>query len=209
MGSLQYFLSGLLLSLSAVALACSGDDLSGPTTGSIEVTTATSGAEVDPDGYIVQVDADQPQPIGSSSTFRSASVSPGNHTIRLAGMASNCALAGDNPRPVTIAAGETTAVLFQAICSVTTGRIAITTVTTGTGQDPDGYTLRIDGGGQQSIGLNASLEIIAVSGPHSVALRDVAANCNIQGKNPRKVVVSSRSRSSADFVINCSVPEVR
>ena len=60
-----------------------------------------------------------------------------------------------------------------------------------------------------SIGLNASLEISAVSGPHSVALRDVAANCNVQGKDPRKVVVSSGGRSSADFVISCSVPEVR
>jgi hypothetical protein len=77
-------------------------------------------------------------------------------------------------------------------------------MTTGAGQDPDGYILRIDGGQQQSIGLNGSLEISAVSGAHSVALREVAANCNIQGKNPRKVVVSSGRRSSAEFVITCS-----
>jgi hypothetical protein len=206
MGYFQYLLGGLLLSLSAVALACSGNDLAGPTTGSLVVTTATTGSEVDFDGYIIQMDAEQPQPIGSSSSFHSASVSPGSHTLRLAGMASNCALAGDNPRPVTITAGETTAVLFQLICSVTTGRIAITTLTTGAGQDPDGYILRIDGGQQQSIGLNASLEISAISGPHSVALREVPANCNIQGKNPRKVVVSPDHRSSAEFVISCSVP---
>ena len=209
MGYFRYFLSHLLLSLSAVALACSGGDLAGPTTGSLEVTTTTTGAEVDPDGYIVQVDAEDRLTIGASSSFRSAGVTPGNHNIRLAGMASNCALEGDNPRPVTIAAGETTAVLFQVICSVTTGKIDITTVTTGAGQGPDGYTLRIDGGEGVSIGLNAAVEVSVVSGPHSVALRDVAANCNVLGKDPRKVVVSSGSRSSADFVINCSVPEVR
>ncbi|MEP7226270.1 MAG: hypothetical protein ABI785_02835 [Gemmatimonadales bacterium] len=204
MGYFRYFLSHLLLSLSAVALACSGGDLSGPTTGSLEVTTTTTGAEVDPDGYIVQVDAEDPQTIGSSSSFRSAGVTPGNHTIRLAGMGSNCALEGDNPRPVTIAAGETTAVLFQVTCSVTTGNIAITTLTSGAGPDPDGYTVRIDGGESLSIGLNASLELSAVSGPHSVALRDVAPNCNVQGKDPRKVIVLSGRRSSADFVISCS-----
>lgn len=204
MGYLQYFLSGLLLSLSAAALACGGDDLTGPTSGSLEVTTATSGAEFDADGYVVQMDAEPPQPIGSSSTFRSASVTPGSHTIRLTGVAPNCALAGDNPRPVTIAAGETSAVLFQVVCSVTTGKIAITTITTGGGHDPDGYILRIDGGEQLSIGLNAALEVSVVSGPHSVALRDVAANCNVQGKDPRKVIVLAGRRSSADFVINCS-----
>ena len=204
MGYFRYFLSHLLLSLSAVAPACSGGDLSGPTTGSLEVTTTTTGAEVDPDGYIVQVDAEDPQPIGSSSSFRSAGVTPGNHNIRLAGMRSNCTLEGDNPRPVTIAAGATTAVLFRVTCSVTTGNIAITTVTTGAPQDPDGYILRLDGGERLAIGLNASLRISAVSGPHSVALRDVAASCNVEGKNPRKVIVSPGSRSSADFVISCS-----
>ena len=77
-------------------------------------------------------------------------------------------------------------------------------MTTGGGQDPDGYILRIDGGEQMSIDLNAALEVSAVSGPHSVALRDVAANCNVPRRDPRKVIVSPGRRSSADFVIGCS-----
>jgi hypothetical protein len=202
----RYFLRGLLLPLPAVAFACNGENLSGPTAGVLEITTTTTGAEVDPDGYTVQVDAEQPRAIESSSTLLSAGITPGNHSIRLAGITPNCVLAGDNPRSVDIVVGKTAAVLFELTCSVTMGTLTVTTTTSGISQDPDGYTIRIDGGARQPMATNAVLQISAVSGPHSASLSGVAPNCRIDGKNPRKVVVSSGSNSRADFNITCSVP---
>jgi hypothetical protein len=205
-GTRRYFLRGLLLPLPAVAFACNGEDLSAPTTGALEIRTATSGAEVDPDGYLVQMDAEQPRAIEPSSTLRTGDVAPGTHSIRLVGIAPNCVLAGDNPRSVNIVVDETASVLFELTCSVTTGTLTVTTTTTGLSQDPDGYTIRIDGGARQPMAINAVFQIITVSGPHSVSLSGVAPNCRIDGKNPRKVVVSSGSNGRADFNIACSVP---
>src|SRR5439155_1994954 len=61
-------------------------------TGSLTVTTATSGAsgDLDPDGYTVSVDggaASQPIPDNGSVTFTGPA---GDHTVALSGVAGNC-----------------------------------------------------------------------------------------------------------------------
>lgn len=51
-------LSSALLLLFPVAFpACNGDDLAGPTTGTLQITTTTSGPEPDPNGYTVHLGA--------------------------------------------------------------------------------------------------------------------------------------------------------
>ena len=54
-------MSRLALAASAIAvstglLACSEATVSGPTDGAIEITITTSGAELDPDGYVLRTD---------------------------------------------------------------------------------------------------------------------------------------------------------
>ncbi|MEA2714523.1 MAG: hypothetical protein QOK27_2484, partial [Gemmatimonadales bacterium] len=58
-------LSALLLVSPLVALGCNSDNLIVPTTGTLEITTVTTGAESDPDGYTVQVDAGTAQAISA------------------------------------------------------------------------------------------------------------------------------------------------
>lgn len=196
-------LRGLLLASPPVVLSCNGDDLSGPTTGALEITTETTGAEPDPDGYTVQVDAGQPQQIGSTATLRPGELTPGDHTILLGSIAANCAVAGANPRVFSIAAGDTTTVLFQVTCTATTGTLTITTVTSGESLDADGYSVSIDGAESAPIGLNATQTSSAAPGPHAVALGGVAANCHVEGENPRTVLVPPGGTASIDFSITC------
>lgn len=134
--------------LVAIALACNGDDLSSPGTGSIQIEIATSGPMVDPDGYTLEVDAGPALAVGVATTLQSAGLTRGNHTVRLSGVAPNCLVSGDNPRTVTVAQGETVAVRFSIECTTTASpdrsRIAFFSVRDGVG---DIYLMSPDGSG--------------------------------------------------------------
>jgi hypothetical protein len=123
----------LVLTSPAVTLGCNGDDLSGPATGSLQVTTTTTGTDSDLDGYTVQIDAGPAHAIGAAGSLLNSNLSAGNHTVQLAGVAPNCGVAGENPRSVGIAAGETTTVAFQVTCGATVGQWA--TIPSGTDFD--------------------------------------------------------------------------
>src|SRR5438552_1788322 len=94
---------------------------SSPGTGSLTVTTATSGAsgDLDPDGYTVSVDggaASQPIATNGSVTFTGPA---GDHSIALTGVATNCTVSGANPRTVTVPAGGTASTTFSVSCAPT------------------------------------------------------------------------------------------
>jgi hypothetical protein len=84
--------------------------------GTLRVITATTGSNVDPDGYIFAVDGGAPQPVGANATLALEGLPPGPHAVRLSGLATNCHLAGENPRTVTVTAGSTGTVAFTVTC---------------------------------------------------------------------------------------------
>src|SRR5206468_2250745 len=115
-----------------------------PTTGSLKVTTSTTGSNLDPDGYTVVVDGSQSQAIGINSSVTFSGLSTGNHSVQLSGLAQNCTVSS-NPRTVSITAGTTTATTFSVSCTgTTTGTLSVTTATTGQ-NIPAGYTLNVTG----------------------------------------------------------------
>ena len=186
---LDHRLSQLFL---AAVVACNGDDLTQPTTGTLMVTTLTGGSGLDSDGYTVQVDNGPLQPIAATGTVQNSLVSSGSYTVQLAGMAPNCAVSGDNPRSVTVTAGQTTTVSFEVTCNTTTpvGALEITTVTTGESPDADGYTLQVDDGTGQPIAANGTFQLSDLaSGNHTLRLGGIAGNCSLDGQNPRTVTV--------------------
>ena len=179
-------------------------------TGSLTVTTATSGAtgDLDPDGYTVSVDggaASQPIPDNGSVTFTGPA---GDHTVALSGVAGNCSVSGANPRTVTVPSGGTVSTTFCVSCAPTgggTGSLTVTTSTTGSDLDPDGYTVTLDGGAtSQPIATNGSVSFTGPAGDHSVALSGVAANCTVSGANPRTVTVPSGGTVSTTFSVSCA-----
>ena len=98
------------------------------TTGSIEVTTATSGPDPDTDGYTFAIDGGSSQPIGANATIGVAGVPAGARSVRLSGAAQNCVIEETNPQTVAVTAGNTAAVAFTIVCTsrTGTGTIAIT-----------------------------------------------------------------------------------
>jgi hypothetical protein len=174
-------------------------------TGNLEVTTATTGTNLDPDGYQLSVDAVASVPIGLNETHTFQDLSAGSHSVELDGVAANCSVSGDNPRTVSVPAGGTGSTTIAVSCAGETGNLEVTTATTGTNLDPDGYLLSVDGGQSTAIGLNETLTFQDLAaGNHSVLLDDVAANCSVSGDNPRTVNVPAGGTGSTSFAVSCA-----
>src|SRR5256885_3641470 len=173
------------------------------TTGSLKVTTSTTGSDLDPDGYTVVVDGSQSKAIGINSSVTFSGLSPGDHSVQLNGLAQNCTVSS-NPRTESITVGNTTTTTFSVSCAPTTGSLAVTTNTTGSNVDPDGYTLTVDGGQSQAIGINNTVTISGLSpGNHSVQLNGLAQNCTVSS-NPRTVSITAGSTTTTIFTVSCA-----
>ena len=185
-----------------------------PTTGSITVTTNTTGLDLDLDGYTVSVDGTRSQPIATNSstgvTF--PGLSAASHTVTLSGVASNCSVTGGNTQTASVTAGQTDTVAFSVTCTLippTTGTLTVTTSTTGSDLDPDGYTVTVDGTNSQAIGTNNSNGVTfpgLSAASHTVELTGVASNCTVSGSNPRNVNVAAGSGGSTAFAVTCAAP---
>src|SRR5688572_27440210 len=178
--------------------------------GSIEVVTTTTGTGTDSDGFGLQLDGVDRGPMAVNASNTLAGLTAGTHIIGLTGLAPTCQVSGENPRSVSVPAGEAVQVSFTITCSLpspTSGAIAVTTVTTGGGVDPDGYSLLLDGVDRGAIGLNASISLAGLtSGSHTIGITGVAANCQLSGENPRSVTVPAGASIQVSFALSCSVP---
>src|SRR5437762_3148603 len=83
--------------------------------------------------------------------------------------------------------------------------LVVSTSTSGSSLDPDGYTLTVDGGQSKAIGINNTVTISGLSpGDHSVQLNGVAQNCTVSGSNPRTVSITAGSTTTTTFTVSCA-----
>src|SRR6266545_945861 len=157
-------------------------------------------------------DTQSPEPTGQPAarsaglvTFTGLAI--GNHTVTLSDVAANCSV----DKTVTVAvplvgSGSTT---FLVRCSPNapppTGDLTVTTGTTGSNVDPDGYTVTIDGGASQAIATNGTVTFTGLAaGSHSVVLSGLAGNCAVSGANPRTVTVPAGGTVTTAFAVSCA-----
>jgi hypothetical protein len=200
----------LALPLAGLAMNACGDGenvIAPPTTGTLQVTTVTSGSEPDPDGYSIRIDAGDATAIGNAETRTFTDVGAGDHAVELGGLAANCIADDGLSQSTTLTAGTTSTVTFTVTCAGTTGSIEVTTVTTGAPLDPDGYSLSLDGNAGQAVGVNATRSLSDMNpGNHSVGLGGVASNCTIAEANPRTVPVAAGAEAAVSFTVTCAPP---
>jgi hypothetical protein len=188
-------------------LGCGGGGGTDVVLPSLSVTTATGGVELDSDGYTLAVDGAGARPIGPAATVVVDGLSDGAHTLELSGIAPNCAIQGENPRPVTIRSGSTSTVDFAVTCAAASGTLAVATTTSGSGSDPDGFALLLDGAEQGAIGASATVNLTGLpSGTHLVGLTGLAANCQVVGENPRSVTITPGQTAQVPFAVACAEP---
>jgi hypothetical protein len=191
-------------------------------TGVIRITTATSGRDAPP-WYLVSLDpssapdfGSQVSPIGSVTL---PGIPPGSHEVELR-VGANCRTIGPDRQTVTVTIGglayDTVSVAFEVECTPRTGDIAVTAETTGPDQNEVGYPIWLDGVKQlewyfyyyeQPLFLKPNGDLFfpyQTPGDHTVELREIPANCAIQGANPVTVHVIAAALAEARFQIVCT-----
>src|SRR5712691_9414790 len=98
----------------------------------------------------------------------------------------------------------------SAISISSDGIIHVLVTTSGSGSDSDGFTLTVDGGDARFVSNGGSIALEGLTqGTHTVLLSGVAANCTVQGDNPRSVVVGADGAVSVSFSVTCGSASTR
>jgi hypothetical protein len=170
--------------------------------GSLEVSVITSGESPDPDGYLVLLDHEAGVAIASNGTLTLPNVAAGTHAIGLSGWAPNCAVAGDNPKLVTVAS-ETAQVDLEVVCGPPSGTVSVVTTTRGARPDPDGYVVLVNNA-EHAVGTNTSLAVPGLPvGEVVVELTGVAANCVVGGGETRTISLTNGTTFVVTFEVSC------
>ncbi|HYN80066.1 MAG TPA: hypothetical protein VES88_01075 [Gemmatimonadaceae bacterium] len=200
------FSDTLLFLGSILILGC--NESTTPRTGTIQVTVTTTGAtsDRDSDGYTLKIDDRPGSPIDINATVTIADVAIGTHSVMLEGLQANCSPTGSNPRTVEVTGGKGAApatVSFFVSCVQKTGSIVVTTVTTGSDLDPDGYTV-VAGGPRGTIPANGTLTVTGVTeGAWGVTLSGLSLNCAIDPPATKIVTVTSAAPVQVAFSVRC------
>ena len=191
------------------ATACGDSDDGGSTDpgarGGFAVVTVTTGVEFDTDRYEIRVNDIFASLIGVNDSVMFTSRAVDTYTVELAEVAPNCAVSGENPRPVQVTANTQTATTFEVTCFATAGVLQVVTATSGENPDDDGYTLAVDGLDAGVMGANDTARTADLeTGEHTVRLGDIALNCRLIGDPERTVFVPSEDMIETKYEVVCT-----
>lgn len=192
-----------LLGLAGLGFGCGGDggEVTAPTTGSLEITTTTSGS-LPPTGYTYILDGGAEQAIGPNATITVADLEAGPHIVQLAQLPPLCTVRGGSSQTVNIAAGSTAQITFAVTCVQLVGSFQLIVATTGPG--PSGYELVLDG---TTIGSTSSTSFGSIpADTHTVGLTNVPANCQPAGVNPQSITIPAGDIMDVSFAVTCTPP---
>jgi hypothetical protein len=183
-----------------------------PRVGSVRVTTATTGADLDPDGYTATVIDGPSRPVPTNGTATVANVREGLRMVTLGDVAPNCAIAGADTATVIVQLGGTVDVAFAVQCQ-TAGRLEVTVSTSGIEPDPNGYVVvvrapSVNFADTLDVAPNGSVTFspLGAAADYRVALRDVAVNCDVVGADVQTVTVTAGATTHVSFAVSCETP---
>lgn len=173
--------------------------------GRLEIAAVTSGENRDPDGYTVRIDEGEPVALPVGGSVGPVVLTAGEHTVELADVAENCTVMEGTRRVVQVPFDATLRETFDVKCLTKSGGLTVAVETSGEDLDPDGYSVELDGGVERALGINGSVELSPLpSGPREVRLAGTAANCSVEGENPRTVQIPFGGESTETiFRVRC------
>lgn len=170
-------------------------------TGVLEVTTNTSGSDLDSDGYILTVDGSD-QSIDINETVAVEELEEGSYEAELSNIANNCSSSAENPRNFDITAEETTSMTFEVNCESSEDGASGSSNEIVFQSDRDGddeiFIMNVDGANQQKLTDNSHMDrhpVISNDGTQIafVSYRNEAVNIyimNIDGSDVKQVTES-------------------
>ncbi len=191
------------------ALGCSDEarNPNQPSTGSLEVTTTTTGQPSTGDGYFYVLDGNPAEPIAFNTTIHLTDLFVGSHTIQLTTLPEGCTVSSQNPITVGVTDDVLATATFAVSCVPSgTGSIQVTVSTSGPGADDD-YALLLDGQDQGIVGANGTQVLPDVAaGVHAVGVSGIPANCQLQETDPQSVTVLADEIANVSFTVTCTTP---
>jgi hypothetical protein len=193
--------------LIVAATACGDSDDSGTNPGprgDFYVKTVSTGVEFDYSGFEIWVNGVFASIVGPNDSVEFVNRAVDTYSVELNEVAANCAVEGDNPRPVQLIPDSKTGTTFDVTCVGTAGVLQVVTATSGENPD-DGYTLAVDGLEAGSIGANDTARTADLeTGEHTVRLGDIALNCRLIGDPDRNVLVPSQDMIETRYEVLCT-----
>src|SRR5206468_300041 len=111
---------------------------------------------------------------------------------------------GGTPLAVGVQTGGPATTTFTVSCATPPGNLTVSASTSGSNLDPDGYTVTVDGGSPQALGINGSVSYTSLAaGTHTVAIAGAAANCTVSGSTSQTVTVPSGGTDTATVTVRC------
>src|SRR5262245_7281875 len=101
-----------------------------PEFGDLQVTTVTSGLDLDLDGYVLTVDGPF-QHLNANGTVVLSRLNAGRHEANLSNLASNCTPQGGERFTLEVLPQQTITLTLNITCVATTGVIEVAVVSTG------------------------------------------------------------------------------
>jgi hypothetical protein len=196
-----------LSALSALSCSDTARNPNQPLTGSLEITTTTTGQPSSGDGYSYVLDGNPAQPIAFNTTIHLTDLFVGSHTIQLTTLPEGCTVSSQNPVTVGVTDDVFATATFEVSCVPPgIGNLQVTASTSGPGAS-DNYALLLDGEDQGIIGANGTQVLPDVAaGGHAVGVSDIPANCQLQEPNPQPVTVLADEIAKVSFTVTCTTP---
>lgn len=187
-----------ILSLMA---ACSGSDSTDPlgVRATLQIQVASTGTDVDFDGYVLSVDGQSPQRVSANGSI-AVEVAAGVRRVTISSISSNCTATAGVERTVTAVAGRTTSVGYDVVCRIR--ELAFSSNRTGKTQV---YLMNRDGSNVRRISNNTAAEIATSWSPDGTRLligSDISGNLDVyvmdaDGSNRRALTSTSAYDGSA------------
>jgi Tol biopolymer transport system component len=179
-------------------------------TGSVRITATTTGSDIDPNGYGVNViGGPSAWTVAANGTATIGNIREGPRLVTLTDVAPNCVVTGPDTATVSVQVGSISDAAFSIEC-VTASTLTVGVSTTGADPDPNGYRVRVDAVGEsftasQPTEPNATVTFspLRSGGEYRVTLEGIAANCQVAGANPTMIAVAAGSTTRVDFNVLC------
>ena len=177
----------------------------------VRVTTVTTGAELDRDGYTIKFGNNSSWliPVAGISVLKVYAA--GQTTLGLSGLAANCTADPGNPTAVTLVPDSTVPLAFRVDCGPTKGTVKVSVSIGGVDrQSLQGLSAGLDNSREAAFDNSGSATFTDVPvGAHTAALRGIQSNCGTTGSSTQAAQVTGRDTTMVHFEVNCrALPNV-